>query len=361
MANKIVSTYAYVCMYVATIRIVKHGDQQILDVGFVQRQRSLVRVERGVGDEGSIGLHLDGALFLVVVRGEDVEPARVADVLGEVVHQAGGGPAHLTNKHIVQLGREWSDYTAALVIGEIKGHVGSDSGEVDGHRSGRLSVGAEIWRLNDASHTGPEISLDQELLRTNRNVPIVVALPDKVEVANISIFVAIGVSVPGITWSGSHTRIVDCKDRTSKRVKFSHTEGVSGDFYHFVSVHRYKVIGTEIFVRSDVAPWKATEVPRNSGRWISYYTYFSIKAVSRVYGMISTVAVWRAVGPSIEGKAPVEHDHVNTIVVDRQTIKFVVQKDCVRQVCIRNSPSSLFGLVQVPTPKGDWGPIRRRR
>ena len=186
-------------MYVATIRIVEHGDQQILDVGFVQRQRSLVRVEHGVGDEGGIGLHADGALFLVVVRGEDVEPARVADVLGEVVHQAGGGPAHLADKHVVQVGRERSDDTAALVIGEIKGHVGSDSGEVDGHRSGRLLVKAEIRRLDDAPHTGPEISLDQELLRPNLNVPVVAASPDKVEVANITIFYVAAVNMPTVT------------------------------------------------------------------------------------------------------------------------------------------------------------------
>ena len=114
----------------------EHIDQQGLDVGVVQRHSSLARVVRDIGDKGRVWLHADGALLLVIVRGQDAEPARVADVLREVVHQTGGGPAQLPQGDIEQPCGGRRDDSAAVVIGEVERHVGGYRGRLDRHESG---------------------------------------------------------------------------------------------------------------------------------------------------------------------------------------------------------------------------------
>ena len=173
---------------VVTARVVEHVDQQGLDVGVVQRQPSLVRVERGIGNKGRVRLHVDGALLLVIVGGEDAEPTRVADVLREVVHQTGGGPAQLPQVYIEQARGERSDDSAAVVIREIERHVRGYRGRPHGHKSGTHRPRAESRWFYYAPHTGPVVRLDEELLVSNRNIPVIVKLIHEIEVANVSIF-----------------------------------------------------------------------------------------------------------------------------------------------------------------------------
>ena len=123
-------------MFTVTALKFEHIDQQCLDVGVVQRQPSLARVDRDVGGKGRVCLHAGGALLLVVVRGESAEPTRVADVLREVVHQIDGSPSQASQVDIEQACGVGCDDSAAVVIGEVERHVGGYRGRLDGRKGG---------------------------------------------------------------------------------------------------------------------------------------------------------------------------------------------------------------------------------